>query len=55
MAGSVGGEYGEVRMSKPLGEELHLVPDDEHEGKSEPWIDEAVRLFGEQLVTIKDD
>ncbi|WP_256760665.1 DNA polymerase III subunit gamma/tau [Cohnella sp. WQ 127256] len=38
-----------------VGEELLLVPDDEHEGKSEPWIDEAVRLFGEQLVTIKDD
>ncbi|QMV42582.1 DNA polymerase III subunit gamma/tau [Cohnella cholangitidis] len=37
------------------GEELLLVPEDEAEGKSEPWVDEAVRLFGEQLVTIKDD
>ncbi|WP_239618191.1 DNA polymerase III subunit gamma/tau [Cohnella mopanensis] len=38
-----------------VGEELLLVPEDEGEEKSEPWVDEAVRLFGEQLVTIKDD
>jgi DNA polymerase-3 subunit gamma/tau len=43
-------------ISEPAaGEELQLIPEDETEGKSEPWIDEAVRLFGEQLVTIKDD
>jgi len=43
---------------KPSGgdapEELRLVPDEE-EGGSEPIVDEAVRLFGEQLVTIKED
>jgi DNA polymerase-3 subunit gamma/tau len=38
-----------------VGEELLLVPEDEADSKEEPWIDEAVRLFGEQLVTIKDD
>ncbi|QJD86216.1 DNA polymerase III subunit gamma/tau [Cohnella herbarum] len=38
-----------------LGEELLLVPEDEAGAKNEPWVDEAVRLFGEQLVTIKDD
>ncbi|RKP48067.1 DNA polymerase III subunit gamma/tau [Cohnella endophytica] len=37
------------------GEELQLIPDDESGEKAEPLIDEAVRLFGEQLVTIKDD
>jgi DNA polymerase-3 subunit gamma/tau len=42
-------------ISEPVvGEELQLIPEDEAEGKSEPLIDEAVRLFGEQLVTIKD-
>jgi DNA polymerase-3 subunit gamma/tau len=41
--------------SGALGEELQLVPDDEAPGNETPWIDEAVRLFGEQLVTIKDD
>jgi len=41
--------------AEQVGEELLLVPDDEAENKSEPWVDEAVRLFGEQLVTIKDD
>jgi len=36
-------------------EELQLVPDGEDGSRSEPWVDEAVRLFGEQLVTIKED
>ncbi len=35
-------------------EELQLVPEGEEPGR-EPWVDEAVRLFGEELVTIKDD
>jgi len=44
---------------KPQGaseaEELQLVPEGEDGGRSEPWVDEAVKLFGEDLVTIKDD
>ncbi|MFC4602013.1 DNA polymerase III subunit gamma/tau [Cohnella hongkongensis] len=36
-------------------EELQLVPEGEEEGGGEPWVDEAVKLFGEDLVTIKDD
>jgi DNA polymerase-3 subunit gamma/tau len=46
---------GKPKTEPAAGEELQLVPEDEAEGKGEPWIDEAVRLFGEQLVTIKDD
>ncbi|RED54988.1 DNA polymerase III subunit gamma/tau [Cohnella lupini] len=46
---------GRANAGQSVGEELVLVPDDEAGEKSEPWIDEAVRLFGEQLVTIKDD
>ncbi|MFC5402480.1 DNA polymerase III subunit gamma/tau [Cohnella soli] len=48
---------GATGQSKPdrESEELLLVPDDEGGDKGEPWVDEAVRLFGEQLVTIKDD
>lgn len=46
---------GSPMANQAKGEELQLVPDDEVSGKEEPWIDEAVRLFGEQLVTIKDD
>ncbi|BBI31085.1 DNA polymerase III subunit gamma/tau [Cohnella abietis] len=46
---------GSPKADSLVGEELLLVPDDEAAGKSEPWIDEAVRLFGDQLVTIKDD
>ncbi len=38
----------------PEAEELQLVPEGEEPGR-EPWVDEAVRLFGEELVTIKDD
>ncbi|KIL34579.1 DNA polymerase III subunit gamma/tau [Cohnella kolymensis] len=42
--------------SEAAGEELRLEPDNEAEAnRREPWIDEAVRLFGEDLVTIKDD
>ncbi|MFB9279659.1 DNA polymerase III subunit gamma/tau [Cohnella cellulosilytica] len=44
---------------KPQGggeaEELQLVPDGGEESRGEPWVDEAVKLFGEELVTIKDD
>lgn len=36
-------------------EELRLVPEDAGEPASEPLVDEALRLFGEQLVVIKDD
>ena len=36
-------------------EELLLVPDGGEESQGEPWVDEAVKLFGEDLVTIKDD
>jgi DNA polymerase III subunit gamma/tau len=46
---------GKSKSEPVVGEELQLVPEDEAEEKGEPWIDEAVRLFGEQLVTIKDD
>lgn len=46
---------GNPKTEQAKGEELQLVPDDESVSKEEPWIDEAVRLFGEQLVTIKDD
>jgi DNA polymerase III subunit gamma/tau len=41
--------------TEAAGEELRLEPDNEAEPNREPWIDEAVRLFGEDLVTIKDD
>ncbi|MFD0674511.1 DNA polymerase III subunit gamma/tau [Cohnella sp. GCM10027633] len=43
---------------KPSGEgreELRLEPEDEAGASKEPWVDEAIRLFGDQLVTIKDD
>lgn len=46
------------RSGKPGGEggeELRLEPEDEAGASKEPWVDEAIRLFGEQLVTIKDD
>ncbi|MCD9022383.1 DNA polymerase III subunit gamma/tau [Cohnella silvisoli] len=46
---------GKPKADHTAGEELLLVPEDEAAQKGEPWIDEAVRLFGEQLVTIKDD
>jgi DNA polymerase-3 subunit gamma/tau len=37
------------------GEELRLVPEDGSEPVREPFIEEALRLFGEDLVVIKDD
>lgn len=39
---------------KEAPEELQLVPDDAGP-QSEPLIDEAIRLFGEELVVIKED
>ncbi|CAM3988747.1 DNA polymerase III subunit gamma/tau [Cohnella lubricantis] len=36
-------------------EELRLVPEDGGEPAGEPLVDEAVRLFGEELVVIKDE
>ncbi|WEK54505.1 MAG: DNA polymerase III subunit gamma/tau [Candidatus Cohnella colombiensis] len=36
-------------------EELKLEPEDDTGASKEPWVDEAVRLFGEELVTIKED
>ncbi|MFC5529089.1 DNA polymerase III subunit gamma/tau [Cohnella yongneupensis] len=36
-------------------EELKLEPEEEAGSAKEPLVDEAIRLFGEQLVTIKDD
>lgn len=52
---AVADNAGSPKAQQAKGEELQLVPDDEGASKDEPWIDEAVRLFGEQLVTIKDD
>ncbi|MCC3377615.1 DNA polymerase III subunit gamma/tau [Cohnella sp. REN36] len=37
------------------GEELTLVPEGEGEPAREPLVEEALRLFGEELVVIKDD
>ncbi|WP_379137581.1 DNA polymerase III subunit gamma/tau [Paenibacillus sp. sgz500958] len=43
---------------KPVAEpgkmELQLEHEHEAEGTSEPWIDEAIQLFGEDLVVIKE-
>ena len=36
-------------------EELVLVADDEEDGKKAEWIEEAINLFGEDLVKIEDD
>jgi DNA polymerase-3 subunit gamma/tau len=37
-------------------EVLQLEPDSDHTGKhKEEWINEAIQLFGEELVTIKED
>lgn len=36
-------------------EEFKLVPDGDGEPGRDPSVDEAIKLFGEQLVTIKDD
>ncbi|MBB6675688.1 DNA polymerase III subunit gamma/tau, partial [Cohnella nanjingensis] len=37
------------------GEELTLVPEGDAEPAREPLVEEALRLFGEELVVIKDD
>ncbi|MFC5701296.1 DNA polymerase III subunit gamma/tau [Cohnella faecalis] len=50
VAGAAGNAGGEAAA----GEELRLVHEDGGESSREPWIDEAVRMFGEQLVEIKD-
>ncbi|QYK65056.1 MULTISPECIES: DNA polymerase III subunit gamma/tau [Paenibacillus] len=42
-------------VSDQPAEELQLEPEHDAPGKSkEPWIDEAIQLFGEDLVVIKD-
>lgn len=43
------------RREEAAAEELKLVPDDGTEQAREPIIEEALRLFGEELVEIKDD
>ncbi|WP_217597892.1 DNA polymerase III subunit gamma/tau [Cohnella sp. GbtcB17] len=40
---------------KEAPEELQLVPDDGAGPQGEPLIEEAIRLFGEELVVIKED
>ncbi|XID92108.1 DNA polymerase III subunit gamma/tau [Paenibacillaceae bacterium WGS1546] len=47
-------DEGAEKPRNEAGEELLLVPDDEG-AASEPLVDEAVRLFGEDLVTVKDE
>lgn len=39
---------------KPPAEELKLEPEEPEPGGKKPWIDEAIQLFGEDLVVIKD-
>ncbi|WP_123042793.1 DNA polymerase III subunit gamma/tau [Cohnella candidum] len=46
---------GASREEAAAGEELRLVPEDGTEPAREPIIEEALRLFGEELVVIKDD
>lgn len=36
-------------------EEMKLEPDKEQQGSKSPWVDEAIQLFGEDLVKIKKD
>ena len=36
-------------------EEMKLEPDEEQQGSKSPWVDEAIQLFGEDLVKIKKD
>lgn len=48
-------EAGSSRQEASPGEELKLLPEDEGQQASEPLVDEALRLFGEDLVIIKDD
>ena len=41
--------------------ELQLIPEDgaaptaEGKNSSEPWVDQAIEMFGEDLVVIKDE
>ncbi|MBW5448705.1 DNA polymerase III subunit gamma/tau [Cohnella sp. CFH 77786] len=43
------------REEAAAGEELKLVPEDGAEQAREPVVEEALRLFGEELVVIQDD
>ncbi|MFC4306874.1 DNA polymerase III subunit gamma/tau [Cohnella boryungensis] len=45
---------GKPKGSAPA-EELLLIPEEEAESGREPLVDEALRLFGEQLIQIKED
>ncbi|MNF01171.1 DNA polymerase III subunits gamma and tau [compost metagenome] len=48
-------EASQKSAAKPGSEELRLEHEhDAAEDKSEPWIDEAIQLFGEDLVVIKE-
>lgn len=49
-AASAGGQGEEAAA-----EELRLVPEDGGEPPREPLVEEALRLFGEEIVVIKDD
>jgi DNA polymerase III subunit gamma/tau len=44
-----------TRAEQAAAEELRLVPEDGSEPAREPFVAEALRLFGEDLVVIKDD
>ncbi|MCT1404058.1 DNA polymerase III subunit gamma/tau [Paenibacillus sp. p3-SID867] len=41
-------------VGKPQAEELKLEHEEAEAGGEKPWIDEAIQLFGEDLVVIKD-
>lgn len=41
-------------VGKPQAEELKLEHEEADAGGEKPWIDEAIQLFGEDLVVIKD-
>lgn len=48
-------EAAQKSAAKPGTEELRLEHEhEEPDAKTEPWIDEAIQLFGEDLVVIKD-
>ncbi|TJY38988.1 DNA polymerase III subunit gamma/tau [Cohnella pontilimi] len=46
---------GTAMAEQAAGEELRLVPEDGSEPAREPLVEEALRLFGEDLVVIKDE
>ncbi|WP_276357846.1 DNA polymerase III subunit gamma/tau [Cohnella caldifontis] len=48
-------DTGRSREEAAAGEELSLLPEDGSEPAREPLVEEALRLFGEDLVVIKDD